>query len=103
MWKKISFLLVAFLSISALHGQTADEIIQKYFQNSGGYEKWKALKTQKMVRMMTMGPMEFKGTVYAKPPNKQKVVVDVQGTELIQAKHKSIEFFKRTKEATNYC
>jgi outer membrane lipoprotein-sorting protein len=85
MWKKISFLCVAVLSIASLHGQTVDEILAKYYENAGSYEQWKALTSQKMIGTMSMGPMDFKGTVYSKPPNKQKVIVDIQGTELIQA------------------
>ena len=85
MWKKLSFLFVALLSIAALHGQTADEIIKNYFENTGGYEKWKSLTSQKATITTAMQGMEFKGTVYSKPPNKMKVEVDVMGTPMIQA------------------
>lgn len=85
MWKKLSFLFVALLSISALHGQTVDEIIASYFENTGGYEKWKALTSQKAEMTTSMQGMEFSGTVYSKAPNKIKVEVDVMGTPMVQA------------------
>ena len=85
MWKKLSFLFVTLLSISALHGQTADEIIKSYFENTGGYEKWKAMTSQQATVTTSMQGMEFSGTVYSKAPNKMKIEVDVMGTKMIQA------------------
>lgn len=85
MWKKLSFLFVTLLSIATLHGQTADDIIKNYFENTGGYEKWKSLTSQKAEMTSSMQGMEFSGTVYSKTPNKIKVEVDVMGTPMIQA------------------
>ena len=85
MWKKLSFLFVALLSIATLHGQTADDIIKNYFENTGGYEKWKAMTSQQATVTTSLQGMEFSGTVYSKAPNKMKIEVDVMGTKMIQA------------------
>lgn len=76
------FVMSAGMTLSA---QTADEIIQKYFENTGGIEKWKALKTSKMEGKMAMQGMEFPGTVTNKMPNKMRVDVNVQGMSIVQA------------------
>lgn len=85
MWKKLSFLFVGLLSIAALHGQTADEVIKNYFENTGGYEKWKSMTSQESTVSTAMQGMEFSGVVYSKAPNKMKIEIDVMGTKMIQA------------------
>jgi len=88
MLKKLSFLLIALVGFTALQAQqapTVDGILAKYFENTGGVAKWKALTSLKMEGIMSMGPMEFPGTIIQKAPNKQRIVVDIQGQTLIQA------------------
>jgi outer membrane lipoprotein-sorting protein len=81
------FFLFAFILAGALsvNAQTADEILAKYFENTGGLEKWISLKSSKMAGMMAMQGMEFPGTVYAALPNKQRVEVNVMGKAIVQA------------------
>jgi outer membrane lipoprotein-sorting protein len=63
---------------------TVDEILSKYFAATGGLDKWKALKSRTAVGKAMFGPgQEFPMTVYEMAPNKQKTVVNVQGTELM--------------------
>jgi len=64
---------------------TADAIVDSYFENTGGAEAWAALESSRAQATMAMGPMEFAGTVVAAVPNKQRIEVDVQGQQLIQA------------------
>ncbi|MDX1407169.1 MAG: hypothetical protein R3330_03520, partial [Saprospiraceae bacterium] len=56
-----------------------------YFESMGGKEKIKALQSRKMEATMSMGGMEFSGTIIEKAPNKQRVDVDIQGMQLVQA------------------
>lgn len=88
MLKKLSFLLVACIGFAGLSAQSApgvDAILAKYFENTGGLDKWKNLRSMKMEGIMTMGPMEFPGTIYQMAPNKQRIVVSIQGQTLVQA------------------
>ena len=77
----IVFTLFAFTSITL--AQDVDEILGNYFDNIGGVEAWKELSTLKMTGKTSMNGQEFPMVVYSKRPNLQKVVVDVQGMELI--------------------
>ncbi len=47
---KKSLTLVAFLFviIQVFQAQTADDVINKYFESVGGIDKWKSLKSMKM-------------------------------------------------------
>lgn len=76
----LSLVAVAFAFVA--NAQTADEILAKYFENTGGLDKWKALKSFTQKGKAFMG-QEFPMTIYAKTPNKIKMVINVQGTELI--------------------
>ncbi|MFN7118387.1 MAG: outer membrane lipoprotein-sorting protein [Saprospiraceae bacterium] len=85
MLKKTFLLLVVLVCTIAAQAQTVDEIITKSLENTGGVEKWKALKSTKMEGTMAMQGFEFPGTVYAKAPKKQRVEVNVQGKNIVQA------------------
>jgi outer membrane lipoprotein-sorting protein len=90
MIKRITFLCILALSGLALQAQDAevpsvDEILATYFENTGGLEAWKKLNSMKMTGNMSMQGMDFPGTIYQKRPNMQRVEVNVQGKELIQA------------------
>lgn len=75
-----AMLMVAF---PTLHAQTADEILARYFETTGGLQKWKELKSVRMEGDMTMQMGAFPLVVYRKAPNKIKVVVNVMGQELV--------------------
>ena len=75
------------LCFAAVHAQTTktlsvDEILAKSFEATGGVEKWKALKSRTSIGKAFFG-QEFPMSIYEKAPNKQKTVVNVQGTEII--------------------
>jgi len=82
---KKSLLLPALLCLAfqPMQAQTADEIIDKYYVNTGGIQKWKDLKSLKMEGDITMQMGTFPFTLYRKTPNKMKIVVSVMGQELI--------------------
>ena len=79
---KSLFIVLAVLSFVGAQAQTADEVLAKYFVNTGGLDKWKSLKSRTMTGKAFFG-QDFPMTVYEKAPNKQKTVVNVQGTELM--------------------
>lgn len=82
---KRSILAIAFMACALLsNGQTADDILAKYFENTGGLEKWKALKSMKIEGKAPTPQGEFPVTMYQKAPNKGKLVVNVQGKEIVQ-------------------
>ena len=79
---KLKFLLtaVAFLCFVAARSQSVDEILSKYFANTGGLDKWKALKSFTQTGKASQMGQEFPITLYGKAPNKIKVVLNIQGT-----------------------
>lgn len=79
--------LFVFLVAGALaaNAQTADEIVAKYFESTGGIDNWRALKTTKMAGTMAAQGMEFSATILNAPPNKMRVDVNVMGQNLVQA------------------
>lgn len=70
-----------------LHAQeiTVDELLNHYFENTGGIDNWKKLNAMRMTATMSMQGMEFNGVITQARPNKQRIEVDVQGQSIIQA------------------
>jgi outer membrane lipoprotein-sorting protein len=79
----LSTLLV--FCFAASQAQTADEILEKYFAAIGGKDKMKGVKTMTTTQKLSMMGMEMPMTLYSKAPNKQKGVMNLQGTEMVQA------------------
>ncbi|WP_367388080.1 outer membrane lipoprotein carrier protein LolA [Lewinella sp. LCG006] len=69
----------------AVEDITADEIIATYLENIGGKDNWKALTAMRMEGKMAQMGMEFPGVVMQVPPNKQRIEVNIQGQQMIQA------------------
>ena len=83
-----TFILAVMLSLTSsaiLNAQTADEIIDTYLENTGGKDAWRTVKSMKITGNGAQMGMNFPLTVYAKYPNKNKVVVDIQGKQMIEA------------------
>ena len=89
--KRIFLLLTlsfAFFTINAQDAAEApsvDEIIKTYFENTGGVDKWKTLNNTRTEGKMSQGGMEFPGIIYSQRPNKQRLEIDIQGKQMIQA------------------
>lgn len=64
---------------------TVDEIIDNYFENIGGKDAWREVKSMKMVGEGVQMGMKFPVTVIAKAPNSTKFTVDFQGMQMIEA------------------
>lgn len=87
MSRKIFTLALIFVIFSALavSAQTLDEILQKYYDARGGYEKIKAIKTTKMTGNQMMQGLEIPFTIQQKRPNLFRADVTVQEQGIIQA------------------
>ncbi len=85
MTRKISLTFLFAIAIFCVNAQTADEILAKYFENTGGLAKWKDVKSVKIEAKAPTPQGDFPIVIYSKAPNKTKVVVNVQGKELVQA------------------
>lgn len=68
-----------------LNAQTVDEILSRYFKNTGGLKAWKTLHSMKMTGISDVQGMEFPITIYSKRPNYEKLEVQVQGMEIVEA------------------
>lgn len=79
-------LLIALLFVGfTISAQTPDEILTQYYENIGGVEAWKNLNSMKMSGKSSMQGMEFPITIYSKRPNYEKLEIEVQGMQIVQA------------------
>ncbi len=78
----IAFLLIAF--VLPLQAQTADEIIDNYFENVGGLENLKTINGIKMNIKMSQQGMEFPVEVVQLSDGRQMTSINIQGNELKQ-------------------
>ncbi len=83
---KINHLLIpAFaLFLSVGNAQTADEIIDKYFENTGGYSKWSAVESMKMTAKMNQQGLEFPLVMIQMKDGRQSTSITFQGKEIKQ-------------------
>ena len=75
---------VALLFFVAGQAQTADEIIAKYFENTGGLAKWKALQGVKMTAKVNQGGMEIPLVIIQLKDGRQATKVTLQGKDIMQ-------------------
>jgi len=83
--KKLTTLLfgLSLMAITAM-GQTADEIIANYFENTGGYENWGKLKGIKILAKAQQQGLEFPLEIVQMSDGKQYTKITFQGQELFQ-------------------
>lgn len=67
------------------NSQTADEIVSRYIQYTGGAENWKSVNTITTSGTYNYGGVEFPYTAYSKAPNLYKYEVPFNGKSFIQA------------------
>ena len=73
--------LLAFVNVQA---QTADEIIAKYFENTGGRDKWNAIQGVKITAKVNNGGMELPLTMIQLKDGRQMNMFSFQGKEIKQ-------------------
>lgn len=84
--KKLSILFSAFvLSYFSLQAQTADEIINAYHEVTGGEEAWQKVNALTMKASVNQGGMEIPVEVTQTRDGKQMIVINLQGTEIVQS------------------
>lgn len=73
--------------VSSSYGQdiTVDEIVDTYFENIGGKEAWREIKSMKVTGDGIQMGMKFPVTVISKEPNLQRFDVEIQGMTLTDA------------------
>ncbi len=85
MRKLITILAVILISGSAtIQAQTADEIIDTYFENIGGKDAWRAVKGMRMTAKVNQGGMEIPLEIVQMKDGKQYTAITFQGKKMMQ-------------------
>lgn len=84
--KKLTILVIALVFGLAFNvqAQTADEVINNYFENTGGVDNWEAIEGVKFNGKVNQGGMEIPVTVYNLTDGRQAIVINFQGKEIKQ-------------------
>ena len=82
--KKALITLILTTFFLKIQAQTADQIIQKYIQQTGGEKAWKGIKTLNSSGKYNYGGIEFPFTAIVKAPNKYKFIVPLNGKHYTQ-------------------
>jgi len=83
---KIKHLLIPSLALMFLvsQAQTADEIIDKYFENTGGYANWAKVESMKMSAKLNQQGMEIPLVMLQMKDGRQATTITFQGKEIKQ-------------------
>lgn len=80
-----SFMFVAFMaSFGMVQAQTADEILDNYFENIGGKEAWRAVQGMRMTAKVNQGGMEIPIEIFRMKDGRQMTVITFQGQSIKQ-------------------
>ena len=82
--RKFLLSLVAVAFAFAANAQTADEILAKYFENTGGLDKWKALQGIKISAKGNQGGLEIPLEIVQLKDGRQMTTITFQGKEIKQ-------------------
>jgi len=82
--KKPVFLALFMASSILLHAQTVDDIILKYFQNTGGLDKWNTLTGLKISAKVNQQGMEIPLEIVQLKDGRQYTKITFQGMEIKQ-------------------
>ena len=84
--KTIKTLFIALLMIStvSVSAQTVDEIIDNYFENTGGLEAWNNLESAKFIGSASGQGMDIPVVMIQTKDGKQHLTVTFQGQEFVQ-------------------
>lgn len=76
--------LVAVFCLSAAQAQSVDDIVNKYFENTGGRDKWSALQGMKVTAKINQGGMEIPISIIQLKDGRTMQVISFQGKEIKQ-------------------
>jgi outer membrane lipoprotein-sorting protein len=80
----IALVTLTTTSIQAQSNITADQIINNYFENTGGMEAWGALQGMKMLGAANAQGMEIPIEIYQMKDGKQLLKLNIQGQSMTQ-------------------
>lgn len=78
------FFAILIISLTPVSAQTADEVINNYFQNTGGVEAWNNLQGLKMVASANAQGMTIPVEMYQTKDGKQLLKINIQGQDMTQ-------------------
>lgn len=82
--KLILFSVATFLAASTVSAQTADEVIDTYFENTGGADNWRALTGMLTKATVNQQGMDIPITIIALKSGMIMMKLELQGKELVQ-------------------
>ena len=82
-FKTLLFVCLTLVSLS-INAQTADEILDNYFENTGGKENWEKLKGMKMKGKVNAQGMEIPVEMITMKDGRTMLSINFQGKELKQ-------------------
>ncbi|MBT8271439.1 MAG: outer membrane lipoprotein-sorting protein, partial [Bacteroidia bacterium] len=69
---------------TSINAQTVDEIIDTYFENTGGYDAWRSLKGVKMTAKVNQGGMEIPVEIVQMSDGRSYSKISFQGMNIMQ-------------------
>ncbi len=94
---KTLFIALIIVALAPLNAQTADEIINNYFENTGGISNWAKLEGLKMEAEANAQGMVIPVEIFNTKDGKQLVKINLQGQEVTQ-----VSFDGETLWTTNF-
>ncbi|MBT8266926.1 MAG: outer membrane lipoprotein-sorting protein [Bacteroidia bacterium] len=93
--KKLHLILFAFAVtfMTTVNAQTADEIIDAYFENTGGLDAWNKVEGLKMTAKINQGGMEIPLEIVQLKSGKQMVKINFQGQIIKQGVYDGESFW----------
>lgn len=79
-----TFLSLLFVCIHSLQAQSVDEILDNYFENTGGKAQWESLQGIKMMAKVNQMGMEIPIEIVQLKSGKQMTVINFQGQQMKQ-------------------
>jgi len=79
-----TFLGLLFVCIHSLQAQSVDEILDNYFENTGGKAQWESLQGIKMMAKVNQMGMEIPIEIVQLKSGKQMTVINFQGQQMKQ-------------------
>lgn len=81
---RIAFIMALVAVTGFTQAQSADEIINSYFENTGGMEAWKNLNGLKMMAKVNQGGIEIPLEIVQMKDGRQYTKITIQGQEIKQ-------------------
>ena len=78
------FILVTLICSYTINAQTVDEIIDNYFENTGGVENWEKIEGVKMSAKVNQGGMEIPIEIVQLKSGKMMTTINFQGQSIKQ-------------------